>query len=106
MAVNRYVGDRYSGLSTDIKPTDVAEGAIFTETDTGYILTFHNGEWKDSRYLSEKILGISNVLDYPDTGIGLPYVKSVYVDIGGLQGDFPHLVLDDEPGPVEWGGVY
>ncbi len=32
--MQKYVGDRYVGLSTDIKPTGVRDGALFYESDT------------------------------------------------------------------------
>lgn len=34
MAIIRYAGDRFVGLSTDVKPTNVKDGARFDESDT------------------------------------------------------------------------
>ena len=34
MAITRYAGDKYTGTSTDAKPTNVSNGAVFYETDT------------------------------------------------------------------------
>jgi hypothetical protein len=36
---------RFQGLSTDTKPTDVADGATFTEINTGLKWIFHDGKW-------------------------------------------------------------
>ncbi len=48
MAVQRFVGSRYFGLSTDIKPTvGVNNGSTFVEGDTSKIY-FFSGGWQDS----------------------------------------------------------
>lgn len=36
---------RYIGLSTDIKPTDCANGSTFLEKDTGNLCVFKDGAW-------------------------------------------------------------
>lgn len=45
MAVVRYAGDRYTGLSTDPKPTDILEGAVFLETDTAKSYFYDGSSW-------------------------------------------------------------
>lgn len=47
MTVQKYSGDRYVGLSTDTKPTNVIDGAIFTETDTLKIFLLVSGSWEE-----------------------------------------------------------
>ena len=34
MTIKRYAGDKFVGLSTDPKPDDVPDGAVFLESDT------------------------------------------------------------------------
>lgn len=45
MAITRYVGDRFAGLNTDTKPTNVILGAEFIETDTGAIYVYDGSSW-------------------------------------------------------------
>lgn len=45
MAIKRYVGDRFVGLSGDTKPTNVILGATFLETDTKDNLFFDGSSW-------------------------------------------------------------
>lgn len=47
MAITKYAGDRYVGLSSDTKPTNVLDGAIFTETDTLKIFLLVSGSWEE-----------------------------------------------------------
>jgi hypothetical protein len=35
----------YKGLSTDTKPTDASENALFLEVDTGDFYYYHAGDW-------------------------------------------------------------
>jgi hypothetical protein len=37
---------RYQGLSSDEKPSSVAEGSTFHIVDTGETYVFHNGAWE------------------------------------------------------------
>ena len=37
---------KFQGLSTDTKPTDVAEGATFHAVDTGEQYIYHNDMWE------------------------------------------------------------
>jgi len=37
---------KFQGLSTDTKPTDVADGATFHVIDTGEQFVFHDGMWE------------------------------------------------------------
>ena len=46
MAITKYAGDRYVGLSSDTKPTNVSDGAIFTEIDTLEIFLLVSGSWE------------------------------------------------------------
>jgi len=45
MAIKRYAGDRFVGLSTDTKPTNVPDGATFWESDTLRLYIKYNNEW-------------------------------------------------------------
>lgn len=45
MAVVRYAGDRYTGLSTDTKPTGILAGAVFLETDTAQSYFYDGSSW-------------------------------------------------------------
>ena len=45
MAIQRYAGDRITGLSTDAKPTNIMDGAVFYETDTTKIYLKVSGSW-------------------------------------------------------------
>jgi hypothetical protein len=47
MAIKKYFGDRVSGLSSDAKPTNLSDGAIFTETDTLKIFLLVSGTWTE-----------------------------------------------------------
>lgn len=44
-AVKRYAGDRFVGLSTDSKPTNVADDALFYERDTKLSYLKISGNW-------------------------------------------------------------
>ena len=46
MSIQRYAGDRYTGLSTDTKPADILPGAVFLETDTGNSYFYAAGAWQ------------------------------------------------------------
>jgi hypothetical protein len=39
--------EKYVGLSSDIKPSDAEENAIFHVIDTGDQYVFHDGTWED-----------------------------------------------------------
>jgi hypothetical protein len=45
MAIKRYVGDKFVGLSSDTKPLNVPDGATFYETDTLIIYLKVSGAW-------------------------------------------------------------
>ena len=44
-----YKVETYYGLSTDTKPSNVANGSVFIEMDTStlYFFDAENGEWKE-----------------------------------------------------------
>jgi hypothetical protein len=50
MAITKYAGDRYVGLSSDTKPTNVLDGAVFFETDTKKIYLKGSGTWSEVDY--------------------------------------------------------
>lgn len=52
MAVIQFIGDRFTGLSTDTKPSGVLLGAMFTETDTGKVFVHNGTSWTEAPYLS------------------------------------------------------
>lgn len=43
MAIKKYVGDRFVGLSTDTKPTTATDGSIYFETNTKSIYILIGG---------------------------------------------------------------
>lgn len=45
MALKYKAGQQITGLSTDAKPTNQAEGTVFTETDTLIISDYTGGTW-------------------------------------------------------------
>ena len=45
--IQKYVGDRIVGLSTDAKPTNISDGAVFFETDTLKIYLLVSGSWSE-----------------------------------------------------------
>lgn len=45
MAIKRYAGDKFVGLSTDVKPTSVTDGTTFYEADTGWEYIRHENNW-------------------------------------------------------------
>ena len=45
MAIRRYAGDRFVGLSTDRKPINVDDGAVFYELDTFAQYIKKNNSW-------------------------------------------------------------
>jgi hypothetical protein len=47
MAITKYAGDRYVGLSSDTKPTNVLDGAVFFESDTLKIYLLVSGIWSE-----------------------------------------------------------
>jgi len=50
MAIQKYAGDRVTGLSSDTKPTNIADGAVFFETDTRKIYLKKAGVWAEVDY--------------------------------------------------------
>ena len=66
MSVTRYAGDRFVGLSTDTKPNNVADGAIFYTTDTLKVYLKVSGAWVEETSPSNHA-SLSN-LDYDNSG--------------------------------------
>jgi len=50
LSITKYVGDRITGLSTDTKPTNISDGAVFFETDTRKIYLKGAGVWAEVDY--------------------------------------------------------
>jgi len=48
MTIKRFAGDKFSGLSTDTKPTNITSGATFYELDTGIISVYDGTGWQQS----------------------------------------------------------
>jgi hypothetical protein len=61
MAITTYAGNTLTGLSSDIKPITIPDGARFFETDTGE--TYHKvaGLWENK--ISDAIQELSDRLD-------------------------------------------
>ena len=67
MAIKRYAGDWFTGLTTDTKPTDVTNGARFLETDTGLVFHLVGGSWEEIGYVKPGELGVvATSNDYND----------------------------------------
>jgi hypothetical protein len=49
--IKRFAGDRFSGLSTDVKPTNILEGAFFIEVDTGAVYVYSGATWIATPYV-------------------------------------------------------
>lgn len=67
MAIRRFAGDKFTGLNSDTKPSDVLIGATFTETDTGVSYVYDGTNWIEPDYVVTgdiSDVGFSN--DYND----------------------------------------
>ena len=53
MTISRFAGDRFTGLSTDTKPTNILDGALFTELDTGKTFIYYSSEWVEQSVSDE-----------------------------------------------------
>jgi len=71
MAIKKYAGDRFTGLSGDTKPLDVGDGALFSETDTGKIYVKVSGSYVEQS-------GVSGYSGYSGAA-GVGYILS-FVD--------------------------
>ena len=92
MAITRYVGDRFAGLSTDSKPTNVIEGALFLETNTGTIFFYNGTAWEKGPKVSNlddvdlTSLASGNFLSYNGTDwINKNIVLADINDLGDLS---------------------
>lgn len=47
MTINRFAGDKFTGLSTDTKPSNVLDGAEFIELDTLKVFFYFDGQWRE-----------------------------------------------------------
>ncbi len=58
MTIQKYAGDKITGLSTDTKPTNVLDGATFYATDTKEIYVKVGGVWGkwSSDWLSDETI--------------------------------------------------
>ena len=67
MAIKRFAGDKFSGLSTDSKPTNILIGATFYETDTSLVFQFNGTIWAEIGYVKPAQLGAAAFTnDYND----------------------------------------
>jgi len=48
MAIKRYAGDKFTGLSSDTKPTNVPDGATFYELDTKKTYVRYSSTWTET----------------------------------------------------------
>lgn len=46
MAIKRYAGDRFTGLSTDTKPSNIEDGALFNELNTKRLFLRNSSTWQ------------------------------------------------------------
>lgn len=63
MAIKRYAGDKFVGLSADIKPTNVPDGADFYETDTNKSFLKVSGVWTEL-FITESNISKLNLMGY------------------------------------------
>ena len=61
MALKYLDGGRITGLSTDVKPTDIPTGSLFVETDSGTTLVYNGTLW-----IQESFDSINSALGYGD----------------------------------------
>lgn len=57
MAIKRFAGDKFTGLSSDAKPTDVLIGATFYETNTELAFIYTGSAWVGLGYVKPADLG-------------------------------------------------
>ena len=76
--IQKYVGDRIVGLSTDAKPTNISDGAVFFETDTKKIYLKGSGTWSEVDYNNytdaEAVSAIKADTDWKATNWDTAYV--------------------------------
>lgn len=95
MAVTRYAGDFYTGLSSDTKPTSALAGARFLETDTGVLSYYTGSVW--SNVLPFAAPGADRIVfwDQSEGELAPLSVRSADFDIVGtelrLDGNVPHV---------------
>lgn len=89
MAIKRFSGDKFTGLSTDVKPTNVLTGATFYETDTGLVFIYDSG-WSEIGYTKPADLAdVATSNDYNDL-TNLPDLSALAeVESYTTQGNFP-----------------
>lgn len=90
MAIKRFAGDKFTGLSTDTKPTDVLTGATFWETNTGSTFVYNGTSWQGS---PSSPTTLSGQTDVSFTGLAnddlLQYDSgaSDWVNVSGIDAD-------------------
>jgi hypothetical protein len=62
MAIKRYVGDRFTVLASDTKPTNVDNGAIVLETDTDKWFQLSGGTWVEINIPTSQISGYTTTV--------------------------------------------
>jgi len=67
MAIKRFAGDKFSGLSSDTKPANVLIGATFWETNTSLVYQYDGTDWEEIAYVKPGDLGlVATSNDYND----------------------------------------
>jgi hypothetical protein len=67
MAIKRFAGDKFSGLSTDTKPANVLIGATFWETNTSLVYQYDGDDWEEIGYVKPADLSlVATSNDYND----------------------------------------
>lgn len=64
--IQRYAGDKITGLSTDTKPTNIKDGATFYETDTGKVYIKVDNQWQETGKININLQNDSYVLQLSD----------------------------------------
>lgn len=95
MAIQKYVSDKIIGLSTDSKPTNISDGAVFFETDTKKIYLKISGSWEEVAYNNyTDAEAVSAIKDDPsyfpivpfennDLGAGTELIDSIEITTSG-----------------------
>jgi len=88
MAIRKYIGDRITCLSSDTKPTNMADGAILLETNTNRQYQLSGGAWlliSDSTELSGITADLSALSG--DVSTNTTNISNNLSDITTLSGD-------------------
>lgn len=99
MAVKRFAGDKFTGLSTDTKPTNLLAGATYIEIDSRRYFVFDGAAWQPAPYIDNTQVtsliqalvstagqtgDYNDLLNLPDLSALNQYIEQ-YADLTALQ---------------------